>query len=232
MKSNRIMQSKIYRFLDYVLRLILLNALVIIPSFSFFIIYASLNKTTDNPLIYLSLIPLLLWLFPSIVATSSVIRQYETNDTNTIFKDFFKSLKSTYIKSLLFTFIILILGFLLYNSVMFFANYIRNSLIHIVGLFLSVSCIAIFIIDVINIVLVMSYFKGLRMIEIIKLANIMAFKDLLSNVLAMFVVLIFLLLDIAMYVLMAFGGISIPIYLVIKLTFKKYIKIYRKVENK
>ena len=232
MKSNKIMQSKIYRFLDYVLRLILLNALVIIPSFSFFIIYASLNKTTDNPLIYLSLIPLLLWLFPSIVATSSVIRQYETNSTNTIFKDFFKSLKSTYLKSLLFTIIILICSLFLYNSVMFFTNYIRNSLIHIVGLFLSISCCIIFIIIAINVVLVMSYFKGLRMIEIIKLANIMAFKDLLSNVLAMFVVLIFILLDIAMYVLMAFGGITIPIYLVIKLTFKKYIKIYRKVEEK
>ena len=232
MKSNRIMQSKIYRFLDYVLRLIILNALVIIPSFSFFIIYASLNKTTDNPLIYLSLIPILLWFFPSVVATSSVIRQYETNDTNTIFKDFFKSLKSTYIKSLLFSIIIIVCGLLLYNSVMFFTNYIRNSLIHIVGLFLSISCIAIFIIVVINIVLVMSYFKGLRIIEIVKLAGIMAFKDLLSNILAMFIVFMFIVLDIAMYVLMAFGGIAIPLYLVIKLTFKKYIKIYRKVEEK
>ena len=231
MKSNRIMQSKIYRFLDYVLRLVLLNALVVIPSFSFFIIYASLNKTTDNPLIYLSLIPLVLWLFPSVVATSSVIRQYETNDTNTVFKDFFKSLKSTYIKSLLFTIVILVCGILLYNSVMFFTNYIRNSLIHTVGLLLSVSCIAIFIILVIHIILVMSYFKRLRIIEIVKLANIMAFKDLLSSILAMFVVLIFLLLDIAIYVLMAFGGIAVPIYLVIKLTFKKYIKIYRKVEE-
>ena len=131
----------------------------------------------------------------------------------------------------LFTIVILVCGILLYNSVMFFANYIRNSLIHTVGLLLSVSCVAIFIILVINIVLVMSYFKGLRMIEIVKLANIMAFKDLLSSILAMFVVLIFLLLDIAIYVLMAFGGIAVPIYLVIKLTFKKYIKIYRKVEE-
>ena len=127
MKSNRIMQSKIYRFLDYVLRLILLNALIVIPSFSFFIIYASLNKTTDNPLIYLSLIPLVLWMFPSIVATSSVIRQYETNDTNTIFKDFFKSLKSTYIKSLLFTFIILISRELTISIIIFlFGNPFNN----------------------------------------------------------------------------------------------------------
>lgn len=232
MKSNRIMQSKVYRFLDYVLRLILLNVLVVIPSFSFFIIYASLNKNSENPLIYLSLIPVFLWLFPSIVAASNVIRQYETKDTNTIFKDFFKSLKKTYLKSIVFTVCIIICGFLLYNSFMFFVNYARNGAIHILGLLLTISCIAIFIIIVINIVLVMSYFTGLRMLEIVKLSIIMAFKDLLSNVLAMFVVLIFIMLDIILYVLMAFGGATIPIFLVIKLTFKKYIKVYRKVEEK
>ena len=69
MKSNRIMQSKIYRFLDYVFRLIVLNALVMIPSFSFFIIYANLNKSSDGPLIYLTLIPLVLLFFPSVVAS-------------------------------------------------------------------------------------------------------------------------------------------------------------------
>ena len=58
------------------------------------------------------------------------------------------------------------------------------------------------------------------------------FVNLLSNVLAMFVVLIFIMLDIILYVLMAFGGATIPIFLVIKLTFKKYIKVYRKVEEK
>ena len=232
MKSNKIMQSKIYRFLDYVLRLILLNALSIIPSFSFFIIYASLNKTTDNPLIYLSLIPMILWLFPSLVAISSVIRQYETNDTNTIFKDFFKSLKNTYFKSFLFTIIIIISGLLLYNSLMFFINYVGNSLINIVGLILSISCIVVFLLIIINVILVMSYFKGLRLVEIVKLSCIMAFKDLLSNILALSVIIVFIFLDISFYALMAFGGISVPIYLVIKLTFKKYITIYRKVEEK
>ena len=232
MKSNKIMQSKIYRFLDYVLRLILLNALSIIPSFSFFIIYVLLNKNSDNPFIYLSLIPVILWLFPSIVSISSVIRQYETKDTNTIFKDFFKSLKNTYLKSLLFTLIIIVFGFILYNSLMYFSNYVRNSLINFVGLILTISCIFLFLIVIINIILVMSYFKGLRMIEIVKLSCIMAFKDLLSNILSVIIFLIFIILDTLFYVLMAFGGISVPIYLVIKLTFKKYIKIYRKVEEK
>ena len=90
MKSDRIMRSKIYRFLDYVLRLIILNALIIIPSFSFFIIFATLYENNDHPFIYLTLIPVLFWFFPSIVSCTDVIKQYETNETNTIFKDFFK----------------------------------------------------------------------------------------------------------------------------------------------
>lgn len=109
MKSDRIMRSKIYRFLDYVLRLIILNALIIIPSFSFFIIFATLYENNDHPLIYLTLIPVLFWFFPSIVSCTDVIKQYETNETNTIFKDFFKSLKKNYLKSFILSIIIAIM---------------------------------------------------------------------------------------------------------------------------
>lgn len=230
MKSNRIMQSKIYRFLDYALRLILLNALVIIPSFSFFIIYASLDKN-ENPLVYLTLIPVVLWLFPSIVATTDVIKQYETNQTNTVFKDFFKSFIKNYFKSITFTILIIIIGFLLYNSFTYFMNYANQSMLNIIGLIFTISFIALSLMIIINIPLIMAYFKGLRIIEITKLACIMVFKDLIMNLLILFIVILFIILDIAIYVIMAFGGIAIPIYLVIKLSFKQYIKIYRKVEE-
>ena len=99
MNSNRIMRSKIYRFLDYLLRLILLNALVVVPSFSFFIIYGSFASELNNTLANISLIPIFFLLFPSVVACFDVIRQYETDETNTIFKDFFKSFKKGIIVS-------------------------------------------------------------------------------------------------------------------------------------
>ncbi len=232
MKSNGIMRSKIYRFLDYALRLILLNALVIIPSFSFFIIYASINKDFNNPLSFLTLIPLCLWLFPSIVACTDVIKQYETNETNTIFKDFFKSFSKNYLKSILFTILIIIVGFLLYNSFVYFFNYANASSINIFGLILTISFICLALMIIINVPLIMAYFKGLRVIEIIKLACIMVFKDIVSNILMLATIILFIILDVALYVVMAFGGIAIPIFLVIKLSFKQYIKIYRKVEKK
>ncbi len=231
MKSDRIMRSKIYRFLDYVLRLIILNALIIIPSFSFFIIFATLNENNDDPFIYLTLIPLLLWFFPSIVACTEVIRQYETNDTNTIFKDFFKSLKRHYVKTLLLSILITIIIIIFYNSLNFFITYMSQGFIYILGLLFSIPFMVAFFMIVIHMILVMAYFKNLLIKEIIKLACIMAFKDVLNSILMVIIIVVFLSLDVALYFVMAIVGISLPIYLIVKLSYKKYIKIYRKVET-
>ena len=82
---------------------------------------------------------------------------------------------------------------------------------------LSFSFIFAFLMIIANVPLVMAYFKGLRILEISKLACIMAFKDLLTNVLMVITIIIFIILDVAFYVLMAVAGIALPIFLVIKL---------------
>lgn len=232
MNSNRIMRSKIYRFLDYLLRLILLNALVVVPSFSFFIIYGSFASELNNTLANISLIPIFFLLFPSVVACFDVIRQYETDETNTIFKDFFKSFKKLYLKSLLISIFATILGLLLINSVIFFYNYAANGLIYILGLIFSGSFLIIYLMILIHICLVMAYFNNLQVFEIIKLACIMAFKDILITFGIIILSVIIMSLNIAIYLVLVIGGISIPIYLAIKLSFKQYIKIYRKVGKK
>lgn len=229
MNTNRIMRSKIYRFLDYLLRLILLNALVVVPSFSFFIIYASFSNELNNLWAYVLLIPVMLLLFPSIVACFDVIRQYETEETNTIFKDFFKSFKKMYLKSLLISVLLFVIGFLLVNSILFFYNYAANGLIYILGLILSASFLIIFLMIMIHICLVMTYFQELQIIEIIKLACIMAFKDILTTIIIIIIIGIIMTLNIAFYIVLIIGGISVPIYLTIKLSFRQYIKIYRRV---
>ena len=139
MRTNRMMQSKIYRFLDYLLRLILLNALIVIPAFSFFLIYELIDKEGSYRLAFLTLIPLILWLFPSIVAVTDVIKQYETDETNTIFKDFFKSFGKNYLKSIIITFILAILIILLYNSITYFFKNARKDTLHLLCFFLSIS---------------------------------------------------------------------------------------------
>ncbi len=231
MKTGRIMQSKIYRILDYLLRLILLNALIVIPAFSFFFIYHLIDKEGNYQLSYLTLIPIFFWLIPSIVATTDVIKQYETDETNTIFKDFFISFKQNYLRSLLITIILVVVIALLGNSIWYFFKYARKDTLHIIGFFLSVSIAFVVLLIVEQIPLVMAYFKKIRVIEILKLSFIMAFKNLGTNIMIALVLIGIFSLDIAFNYLMILGGFSLPIYLAIKMSFKKYIKIYRKVEE-
>lgn len=225
------MQSKIYRFLDYLLRLILLNALIVIPAFSLFIIYEYIDKEGNYQFAFLTLIPLFFWLFPSIVAVTDVIKQYETEETNTIFKDFFKSFGKNYWKSILITFILMIVIVLLYNSIMYFFQNARKDTLHLICFFLSVSIAFVMILIVEQIPLVMAYFKSLRIWEILKLSCIMAFKHLGINILIAIAIIAIIAADIILNYVMITIGFSIPIYIMVKMSFKQYIKIYRKVEE-
>lgn len=231
MRTNRMMQSKIYRFLDYLLRLILLNALIVIPAFSFFLIYELIDKEGSYRLAFLTLIPLILWLFPSIVAVTDVIKQYETDETNTIFKDFFKSFGKNYLKSIIITFILAILIILLYNSITYFFKNARKDTLHLLCFFLSISIAFVAILIAVQIPLVMAYFKKLRIWELLKLSCIMTFKNLGINILIALMIIGIGAIDIRLNYVMITIGFSVPIYITIKMSFKQYIKIYRKVEE-
>lgn len=231
MRTNRMMQSKIYRFLDYLLRLILLNALIVIPAFSFFLIYELIDKEGSYRLAFLTLIPLILWLFPSIVAVTDVIKQYETDETNTIFKDFFRSFGKNYLKSIIITFILAILIILLYNSITYFFKNARKDTLHLLCFFLSISIAFVAILIAVQIPLVMAYFKKLRIWELLKLSCIMAFKNLGINILIALMIIGIGAIDITLNYVMITIGFSVPIYITIKMSFKQYIKIYRKVEE-
>lgn len=231
MRTNRMMQSKIYRFLDYLLRLILLNALIVIPAFSFFLIYELIDKEGSYRLAFLTLIPLILWLFPSIVAVTDVIKQYETDETNTIFKDFFKSFGKNYLKSIIITFILAILIILLYNSITYFFKNARKDTLHLLCFFLSISIAFVAILIAVQIPLVMAYFKKLRIWELLKLSCIMTFKNLGINIIIALMIIGIGAIDITLNYVMITIGFSVPIYITIKMSFKQYIKIYRKVEE-
>ena len=231
MSTNKFVKGRLYRFLDYVLRLVLLNFWVVIPSFSILVVYSLISKDTTTIWFYLTLVPLLIWLFPSIVAVTDVIRQYEDEQTNTIFKDFFKSLKRTYIKSFIIGLVIYVLIFLLYNSFQFFSINQNKDIVYTIGVALTISFMIATALVVVHIPLVLSYFTELSLIEYIKLALIMAFKEIGTTILIIISVGIVLLISIAYYFVMIIGGIAVSLYLIVKLSFKQYIKIYRKVEE-
>ena len=232
MSTRSLTKGKLYRFLDYVLRLVLLNFCVVIPSFIALFIYSLFSKNTESVWFYLTLIPVILWLFPSIVAVTDVIRQYEDNLTNTIFKDFFKSLKTHYIKAFVIGSFACYLVLLLYNSFNFFYVNQGKSVGYLLGLLLTISFIFMATFLVIHLPLVLVYFSDLKIIQYVKLAMIMAFKDIGRTILILIAVAIIVIVSILFYYVMFIIGIALAIYVSVKLSFKQYIKIYRKVENK
>ena len=91
--KSKILNSKAYQVFDYICRLIILNLLLIIISFSIFLL--AINIFPDMKDIYqiLLLIPTAITLLPSIVAVADVIKGYEIEKNTGIVKDFFNNLK-------------------------------------------------------------------------------------------------------------------------------------------
>ena len=157
------MNSRIYRFLDYIFRLVLLNFLIFITALSF---YLFLPEKTPNWLKdTLSYGQMGLLFFPSLVAVFDVIKQYEQNKSTSILRPFFQSLKKHYKSSLLMGIGMLIIAILLSNSINVFLQQFQNGLINVIGFFLTVSVILVLLFSLVHLPLVLVYFRGLRLID-------------------------------------------------------------------
>lgn len=231
MSTNRFVKSKLYRFLDYVLRLILLNFLAVIPSFLLLFIYSFFSKDTTSIWFYLTLVPMIVWFFPAFIAITDVIRQYEDNTTNTIFKDFFKSFRKHFFKAFIVGIILYLFVILFYNSFQFFNINQSRGIIYLFGLILTISFMFVVIYLCIHLPLVLVYFTDLSFFQYFKLALIMAFKDFGTTFLMAIVIIVLGTLSLLYNYVMFLGGISVTVYFLVKLSFRQYIKIYRKVEN-
>ena len=227
MKKFNLYNSKIFRFFDYVFRLVLINLLILIPSFLlFYIVMIFFKDSIKGVWEYLTLLPTILYMYPAICAGVDLIKKYELKQCNTVFKEFFKSLKRIYLKALIETIIILILVVLFYFSIRHFYLHLGDGVINSFGLFLAIAFAIMLLVIIVHLPLVMNYMEGCFVIDDIKLASMMAFQDLMITI----GIVIFIVADVAiMFVsptIMVIGGFSLPIYLLIKLTFKKYYIVY------
>lgn len=223
--KSKILNSKAYQVFDYICRLIILNLLLIIISFSIFLL--AINIFPDMKDIYqmLFLIPTAINLLPSIVAVADVIRGYEIEKNTGVFKEFFTSFKKHFKKSFLLSVLLIISALLISNSITFFSNMKAEGSIYTIGLALSLSIVVILIISLVHLPLTMIYFDDLKISHYIKLSLIFGFKDFgLSLLLTIFVVLTIVISSLSgLYlILIAF---SLVIYLNVKLTKNKYVKI-------
>lgn len=223
--KSKILNSKAYQVFDYICRLIILNLLLIIISFSIFLL--AINIFPDMKDIYqmLFLIPTAINLLPSIVAVADVIRGYEIEKNTGVLKEFFTSFKKHFKKSFLLSVLLIISALLISNSITFFSNMKAEGSIYTIGLALSLSIVVILIISIVHLPLTMIYFDDLKISHYIKLSLIFGFKDFgLSLLLTIFVVLTIIICSLSgLYlILIAF---SLVIYLDVKLTKNKYVKI-------
>lgn len=242
-KLRKVMIS-IHAFLDYLFRIVMLNLLIVVPALLPFFIYSKIDvgEGTSATLIgYATLLPAAIYLIPAIVAAVDVLRMYQDKLTKGVFKEFFVSFGKHFLKSIVISVIVFGIIFILLLDVKFNSITIQGPIIYfinnlsdllcLVGLALTVSFLLIGIYVIIHIPLVMAYFEGLSLGQYIKLSFIMSFKNVWKTLLCLLVVVAFLVLDLVLPVATFIIGVSIPLYLIVKITFKDYIKIYRKVEN-
>ena len=227
MKSFNLYKSKIYKFFDYVFRLVLINLLILVPSF--LIIY--LMSLFFKEQIYtiwglIALIPALLYLYPAVCAGVDLIRKYEMKECNTVFKEFFKSFKKVYLKALLETLLLILVGLLFGNSIVFFYVNISKGVVYGFGLVLALAFTIMLLTIIVHLPLVMNYMAGCRIIDDIKLASMMAFQDLAITIGIVIVTIAMVSLSMVNITIAVICGFSLPLYLLVKLTFKKYYIVY------
>ena len=114
--STRILNSKAYQVFDYICRLIILNVLLIICSFSLLIIFTNIFKNLDETYRLLLLIPTALTLYPSITAITYTIKGYQTNTLGGTFKEFFYGFGKYYGRTVIISILLMVVFVLLMNS--------------------------------------------------------------------------------------------------------------------
>ena len=239
--------SSIYAVLDYVFRIVMLNLLIVVPALLPFLIYSHIETKmgeVNDIISYLTLLPAVIYMFPAIVASVDCFKAYEENTTKGVFKEFFVSFGKNYLKSLFVSFILFLTLFLLFFEIRYehyefygiFFYFIRNitNIACLVGLFITISFMIMGLLILSHIPLVFVYFKDISIWQQFKLAFIMAFRKIGKTILLCLIIIAFTFLCLlqGLEIIIFIFGISLPLFLIVKITFKEYIKIYRKVENK
>ncbi len=213
MRKGSFMKSGLYRIMDYIARLVILNVLVLIISFSLLLVF----KDQYWPLIITGLT-----FIPSLISMFRVMKDYEDGNNPSVFKPFFKAFIKYYIKSIIFTVIIGIVAILLVNSLTVFAKNYNQSVANIIGYYLTISIIILACLIVVHIPLVVVNFDDLSIFQYLKLAVTMTFKDIVLSFLCVVIIVFFVITSLVFPIVLGVAGVSVPVYLITKITYKRY----------
>jgi uncharacterized membrane protein YesL len=115
---------------------------------------------------------------------------------------------------------------LFYFSISYFVRHYEDGIINVIGLYLSIAFAIMLLVIIVHLPLVMNYMEGCLIFDDIKLAGMMAFQDLMITI----GLVLFIIGDVAIMMVTptvaVICGFSLPMYLLVKLTFKKYYIVY------
>ncbi len=223
--KSKIFNSKAYQIFDYICRLIILNILLIICSFSIFLIITSIFQDLKIGYQLLLLIPTAIMLLPSIVSIFDTIRQYEVDGATGVFKEYIRSFKKYFLKTLLGSIILVLYILLLINSFNYFNTMKLTGVGYLLGYIFTLSTILMSIMCIIHIPLSMIYFDGLNLFHYLKLSMIFAFKDIVITLVSTAIIIATIILSYYISLYFVLFAFSLPIFFIVKLTKNKYLKI-------
>ena len=223
--KSKILNSKAYQVFDYICRLVILNVLLVVCSFSIFIIISSIFKDLSQIIQLILFIPSALTFYPGLVAIVYVIKGYETGEYSGVFKEYFRGFKKYYFKTLLLSILLIATAILLVNSFNYFNQYKTTGLAYLMGFILTLSFGLMFIMLFLHLPLVIVYFDDLGIVHYIKLSVIFAFRDFGLTIILTLIVVASLILSYFFSIYMLIIGFSLPIYFIVKFTKKKYLII-------
>ena len=224
--------SKLYRIFDYAMRLILLNVMTFIASLLLPLLWSLIEVSPTfewvNDIIF---IPMFFTLIPSIVSVVDTIRGYELGLDDRVFKTFLINFSKNYRVSMKISVILLIVAIPLYNSFTVFNSLKTQSIANAIGYILTISLVVIIIFIIMHLILVVTYFRDLRLIDALKLAATFAFKDIFGSILILAAFTVALVIAYLNSWFLVLFSISLPLYALVKITKNKYKRIYDRVEN-
>ena len=224
--------SKLYRIFDYAMRLILLNVMTFIASLLLPLLWSLIEVSPTfewvNDIIF---IPMFFTLIPSIVSVVDTIRGYELDLDDRVFKTFLINFSKNYRVSMKISVILLIVAIPLYNSFTVFNSLKTQSIANAIGYILTISLVVIIIFITMHLILVVTYFRDLRLIDAFKLAATFAFKDIFGSILILAAFTVALVIAYLNSWFLVLFSISLPLYALVKITKNKYKRIYDRVEN-
>ncbi len=165
MNFEKLVNSKINRIADWIIRLIVLNVLMIATSLAVITIY------------------------PSLVAGYNMFNDYINDRDTKLFKGYFSYFKENFVRKVIVSIIIILVAFIGITNVMYYNDTLAetNNLFYSVGYFATLSLLAIFYAVTMYTFVVVRVNSKMRYTSLFKLSFYLAGKNFLITILLVFV---------------------------------------------